>query len=126
MILRGILEVMAVLVLPFIVTVVMPIWRFVVRREDIYLLYNGIYDSILSTDKIFVTPMVAETKHFEFCFQTSREASVQVEKSINETLEYYNKLGYIIITSVPEFQADEKKLCEMRTEVRRLRLNYKN
>jgi hypothetical protein len=111
------------LVVIFIVKVVLPIWRFMIRAYAVIDLYSSFKELLKKDfskkDKIKLTHGSAIHK-YEFEFSNTSEASIEFEKIVQEALEYYDKLEWIAIADnlLKNLQEELIKIC---SEVRMMR-----
>lgn len=96
-----------------------PMWQFLVRADAVI----KIYDSLKEKLKMDVS-IKGENKilcgKYKLKFSNTNEASIELEKLVNETLECYDRLGWIV--SVDDtFKAKKDELIRICYEVKILR-----
>lgn len=106
-----------------IVTVALPMWRFMIRADSVIELYS-LFKEILKKDfskenKIELT-YGKGSYMYKLEFSNTREASIEFEKIVQEALEYYDKLGWIAIVD-NSFKVQQKELLRICSEVRMMR-----
>lgn len=104
---------------------VLPIYRFKVRYEALTTSYNRLLNFILLKNLFFEKTFTYTREYlfgykYKISFNNTSELELQLEKLINEALEYYDKLGIIPII-FNNYKVMKNELLEMRSEIKKLR-----
>lgn len=102
-----------------IIKIAVPMWRFMVRADAVIRLYP-LFKDLLKEDFSKKEKIKLQYGKFELKFSNTNEASIEFEKMVMETLEYYDKLDWIAVVD-DSFKGYKDELVKISFEVRTLR-----
>ena len=106
----------------FLVITLIPMWRFLERKVEITSLYKILKTRILGKNVLYSEHgYEISTKKYTLIFHNEEEALEELQKAIEDALEYHDKLGWLLQESPNLFIGEKNDLIEMLSEVRTMK-----
>lgn len=100
--------------------IAIPMWRFLIRADSAIQLYDLFKKEVLERDFQTKSPIILSYGKYTLIFSNTNEASIEIERILNDALSYYDKLGLIAVV-VDDFKVQKDELIRICYEIWTLR-----
>lgn len=100
------------------------VYRFLRLAFEVIFLYENIFSDLLELD-FEEQPITVFSRRHELNFSSTNEASIEMERIVNEALKCYDNLGNIVNFN-DYFEEIKERLLEIGAEIRVIRMKPKS